>query len=313
MRKRFDFTEEVQKMYFHNNSVPKELVVSHMNLLKMLVDYINERLNRLIANIGLFFTEWLELLLEPYRGFAQQYPDSLLVWSKRFEDNPVTKALIAQVCTETGYTVLEVRGFLIKPVQRISSFYIIVLEELNKECGNACIATVVANMRKLAVKVNEATPLVHLDYGALYLPCTEGGYVEKRGGGEGRTNWKTRFMQIHLDAKVVSYCANETKKEKKKNISFESIMSCDSVHNKGEQENAFTIQTKEKTFVFQVSSSRQKDLWLWAVMDIIINNTREKSKTLDLDYGIAILKIAIETVAQLAMNINTNDIKNLKE
>jgi len=250
-------------MYFQN-AVPKELITSHLKLQKMLVEYLNERFNRLLSNIGHLFTESLKSLLLPYREYAQNYPDSLLVWSKRFEDNPSTKALIEQICTETGFTLVDVHGFLIKPVQRISSFYITVLEELNKGCGNTLLLKVVANMRKMAVQVNEATPIVNFDYSTLYLPSLEGGYIEKRV----RANWVTRFMQIHWESKMIAYSLNE-RKEKKKTVPFENITHCESVK---ERENVFVIQTKDIAYFFQTPNPTQKDLWIWAIGDIIRQN-----------------------------------------
>jgi len=75
-----------------------------------------------------------------------------------------------------------------------------------------------------------------------------------------------------LETRVITYYATETKKEKKKTLSFEYITRCDSLLTKGERENVFVIQTRDRPYVFQAPNTRQKDLWLWALRDIVQQN-----------------------------------------
>jgi len=276
-RKRTSNVHEKYRKYYAPNLVDQEHITLHLYLVKMLYSYINERFDRLLKKISKSFLYWIPHLLEPYKKYAMNYPDSLIVWTKRYEDNPAIKKLIDQICTDTGYSLLDIHGFLIKPVQRISAFYVTVLEEINKNLfSQESMSRVISNLKKMAVKVNSATPEVNCTYSAVYLPCKDGGIIEKKGEGK-ESKWIPHFVRIQKDLKTIVYI-NEHKKDKKRDIPFDTIVGCDFFTlSKSDTQNAFIIYTKHSNFIFRANNSVQRNLWIASINDIIRENLKQNN------------------------------------
>jgi len=274
LQSKLNLTEEQVHIAYGNI---EDIIPLHQELLDGLIAKFEQWSdNQLLGDI---FIQWLRAVIEPYKVYAINYHDCLIVWED-IRDKPGVKNFLettyAKTTTSAGQ--LDIGAFLIKPIQRITRDYTMIFERLVKYTPEShpdhpLLVQVMEELKHITTEVNSAThdpaDLKYFGPGQeeVYSPRSIGGFIYKKGANV--RNWKYRFMKIELETKELVYYKAENKKEKKGSIPLSVIRDVKPAiyRDKGgtERKNLFIIVTTDRTFFIQPHNQVQRLRWIEAI------------------------------------------------
>jgi hypothetical protein len=273
LQNKIGITEEQIQIAFGNL---EQIIFIHQSLLqKLLARFENWNDKQTIGDI---YLHWLEQVSLPYKTYAINYHDCLLVWED-IKDKPGVKNFLentyANIKTSAGQ--LDVGAFLIKPIQRITRDYNMLFERLlhytyEEHSDYNYIKRLIGNLKEITIEINSATrDPSDLKYFAhqeeVYSPRSVGGYIYKKGANV--RNWKYRFMKLEIDTKELVYYKTDNRKEKKGSIPLYLITGVKPAIYRDksgtERKNLFIIVTQDRTFFIQPHNQEQRVRWIDAI------------------------------------------------